>query len=157
MFVSFISANPIDIYFMSGGQFAILSGLNCRSVFRSISHAAYRTSYSSSWSPLQPGQYFIVLVNYQAQSSPVSLTVEVTTTQQVTSAIYDTGTSWVTQFMTQTVSYASHTETKLTETTALYSAFPNVSMIIVLVIIVALLFFFSTLLKRKRSEKTEVY
>jgi hypothetical protein len=106
--VNFASNVPIDFYVMSAGQFqrvpqatSLCSAYGMIPVFPSLKAASYQTSYSLNWSPPFPGQFFIVLLNLQAETALVTMSASVTSVQVGSVLVNATATTIITKTYTQ--------------------------------------------------------
>jgi len=156
--VSFRSDIPIDFYLMTLYQFqrvpvptAFCNYYNALPIFPAMKYMSQQTSYSTSWTPVSSGQYYIVLFNLQNALATVSFSAGVTSVLAAASTIYATRASTVTVQSTRT---SSVIEPQVhSSQTASLTITPQIMMLLssaLLAVIVAIM-----MMKRKRQTKLE--
>jgi len=159
--VSFNSDVPIDFYLMTIYQFqrvptptAVCNYYNALPVFPAIRYLSYQTSYSTSWMPPLPGQYYIVLFNLQNAQALVSISADVIAVQTAVSTIYATTAIATTVQSTRT----STVQVSVNQPATSPSITSQTTMILLSLVLLAVIA--AVVMKSKRqakSEKTRVY
>lgn len=156
--VNFASNVPIDFYVMSAGQFqnvppvaSMCSALGAIPVFPSLKAASYQTSYSLSWTPPFPGQFFIVLLNLQPATASVMMSAFVTSVQVESVIVNATATTTLTNEYTQVSSALVTVESTTTAASQELSPAQTIQWVAVVLVLVALGAIF--LASKKRSAK----
>jgi len=157
--VNFNSNIPIDFYLMSAGQFqrvppaTSLCVLGFIPVIPSQVSASYRTSYSLTWSPTLPGQYYIVLMNLQPATASVFLSASVTSVQATQVVVNATTTTTMTSVYSQVSSMLVAAANTTTTSQAMSAGLSTqtIQWIAVVVVLAAIGVIFA--LSRKRSVK----
>jgi hypothetical protein len=161
LMVSFTSDVPIDFYLMNIYQFqrvpaptAVCNYYNALPVFPAIRYLSYQTSYSTSWTPPIPGQYYIVLFNLQNAQASVSISADVNAVQTTVSTIYATTAIAATVQSTRTSTVQVSASQPATSPSITSQTTMTLLSLALLAVIVAII------MKRKRqakSEQTRVY
>jgi len=156
--VNFVSDVPIDFYVMSAGQYQWVpaKASQCAAngfipVFSSLKAASYQTSYSLTWTPPLPGQFFIVLLNLQPTTAQVILSASITSVQAGSVVVNATTTTTITYENSQVSSTLVTVETSTMASEGLPSQ--TIQWVAVVVILVTLGVVFLAL--KKRSAKAE--
>jgi len=155
--VHFASDVPIDFYVMSEGQFryvpsdaSLCSAYGAIPVFPYLKAASYQTSYSLVWTPPLSGQFFIVLMNLQAEPATVMLSASITSVQVGSVVLNATATTTITYENSQVSSSLVTVESSTAGSEALPSQSVQWIALAVILVVLGVIFFVS----KKRPLRT---